>query len=216
MKIALLGGTGDIGEGLALRWASNHEIIIGSRKEQKAKDAVARYEKILQKFRISCNMSGRENAEAAQEADVVVLSIPYKHIVATIKQIRFSDQIVITPAVPMKKVKNCMIYCPPKEGSCALLVQKALPRSAKLVAAYQSVAAEKLADVSKPAEGDVIICSDDDHAKKVVMQLTADIKNLRPLDGGPLAASAMVEALVPLLINVELKNKVRHPTIRIL
>ncbi|MFQ6136203.1 MAG: NADPH-dependent F420 reductase [Candidatus Hydrothermarchaeales archaeon] len=218
MKIALLGGTGNVGGGLALRWARNHEIIIGSRGREKAEGAADNYTKQLAEKHIPCNILGCDNATAIKRANVVVLSIPYEHVISTIDKTResFRDKIVITPVVPMKKADGYFIYTPPKEGSAAVEVKNALPESTKVVSIYHSIPSEKLADLDKVLEYDVIICGDDENAKHVVSDLTKEIKNLRPLDGGPLAVSSMVEAMTPLLMNIMIKNRLKNPSIKFL
>lgn len=214
MKIALIGGTGNIGKGLALRWAKNHDILIGSRSGAKAEEAALRYKEILSG---QVNIKGCSNTEAVKEGEVVVLSIPYRHIKSTIEPIRdfFTCQIVISPASPMEKRNGYFIYTPPAEGSLALEVKRVLPGTVRLFSAFQNIAAETLADTNRVMEGDVIVCGDDPEAKRVVMGLAAEIKNLRPLDGGPLEVSSMVEALTPLMLTVGLKNKIHSPQMKI-
>ncbi|MDI3502798.1 MAG: 8-hydroxy-5-deazaflavin:NADPH oxidoreductase [Archaeoglobi archaeon] len=216
-KIAILGGTGDIGEGLALRWAiAGHEIIIGSRREEKAKDAVERYLKILkERGYTDVKMKGMENKEAAAQAEIIVLSIPYEHTLSTLEHIRdvLKDQIIICPVVPMEKRKGYFIYTPPEEGSAAEMVQKAVPETCKVVAAYQNIAADKLANLDLEIDYDVVVCGPKEERKKV-MELTEQMGKLRALDGGPLPAARMVEAMTPLIINVAMKNKMKDVSIK--
>lgn len=216
LRIALIGGTGNIGEGLALRWGRNHEILIGSRKNEKADYAADDYTKKLKAKGVSCNITGYDNATAVSKSDVVVLSIPYAHIFTILEQIRgsFKDQIVISPVVPMKKVDGHYIYTPPNVGSAAIEVKDALPNDTKVVSIYHSIPSEKLMNLDLELEYDVVICGDDADAKHVVSDLTREIKNLRPLDGGPLIISSMVEAMTPLLLNIGLKNNLKSPSIK--
>jgi NADPH-dependent F420 reductase len=139
---------------------------------------------------------------------VVVLSVPYQGVVSLLEKLSplFRDQIVISLVVPMKKNK-WFEFTPPKQGSAALEIQEILPRSVKVVSAYHNVSARKLANIELSLDLDVVICGDDDAAKRTVMELTHEIKNLRPLDGGGLASSYMIESLTPFLINLAIRNK---------
>ena len=217
MKIALLGGTGDIGEGLALRWAiAGHEIVIGSRKEEKAKKASESYIERLENQGYSPDIKGFENGKAAEDADIVVVSIPYEHMESTIKGIKesFSDQIVVSPLVPMKKVRGSFVYSVPEKGCAALELRDLLPEGVSVVSAFQNVSAVKLADISKTLDYDVVVCGDDEKSKKVIMELAEQIPHLRALDGGILENSMMVEAMTPLLITVAIKNGMKNLSIK--
>jgi NADPH-dependent F420 reductase len=209
MKIAILGGTGSIGEGFALRWAEKHEILLCSREIEKAVKAAGDYSgTLLSKGFFCCGITGCKNETAIGDADVVVLSVPYQGVVTLLKDLRpcFSDQIVISLVVPMKKNK-WFEYTPPEQGSAALEIQEILPETAKVVSAYHNVSAKKLAALDLSLDYDVVVCGDDDRAKKTVMELTHEIKNLRPLDGGGLASSYMIESLTPFLINLAIRNR---------
>lgn len=208
MKIAILGGTGSIGEGFALRWALKHEISICSREIEKAVKAAGDYSgTLLGKGLLCCGITGCSNETAIGDAEVVVLSVPYQGVVPLLKNLRpyFTDQIVISLVVPMKKNK-CFEFTPPKQGSAALEIKDILPAGVKVVSAYHNVSAKKLADLEMDLDYDVVVCGDDEDAKRTVMELTREIKNLRPLDGGGLASSYMIESLTPFLINLAIRN----------
>ncbi len=208
MKIAILGGTGSIGEGFALRWAEKHEILLCSREIDKAVSSAGKYtETLLNKGFLCCGITGCSNETAIGDADVVVLSVPYQGVVPLLKNLKpcFSDQIVISLVVPMKKNK-WFEYTPPEQGSAALEIQEILPKTAKVVSAYHNVSAKKLAALESILDYDVVVCGDDEMAKRTVMELTREIKNLRPLDGGGLASSYMIESLTPFLINLAIRN----------
>lgn len=217
MKIAILGGTGDIGEGLALRWAKKHEIIIGSRNIEKAREASARYIELLKQANISAQISGVENHVAAKVSEVVVFSIPYQHAISTAMQLKnsFTDQIVISPIVPMSK-KDRYYYDPSKDGCAALELKAALPESVKVVAAFQTIPANKLRNLDLQLDSDVVVCSDNAEAKQTVMKLVREIPNLRPLDGGTLESACYIESLTPLLINLAIENKMKDLSIKFL
>lgn len=211
MKISLLGGTGDIAEGLVLRWSKvGHEIYIGSRSEEKAQGIAADYIVKLNELGIEPKIHGMENPEAAKNSDVIIISIPPEYAASTIKACadNITDQIVVTPVVSMKKEGKTFLYDPPAQGSSADEILEVLPATAKLVSAYHNLPAKGLADIDKDLDYDVVICGDDEEAKKVVTQLTEEMKNLRVLDAGPLSVSPMIEAITPLIVslNVRLKN----------
>jgi NADPH-dependent F420 reductase len=209
MKIAILGGTGSIGEGFVLRWAKKHEILVCSREVERAVNVACDYMKILSNKGINCcTITGCGNEAAIEEADVVVLSVPYQGIVPLLEKLSplFKNQIVISLVVPMKKNK-WFEFTPPRQGGAALEIQEILPKSVKVVAAYHNVSARKLAKVELNLDYDVVICGDDDDSKKIVMGLTHEIKNLRPLDGGGLVSSYMIESMTPFLINLAIRNK---------
>ena len=208
MKIAILGGTGSIGEGFALRWAEKHDILVCSREIDKAVRAADEYSTELStKGLFCCGMKGCSNEEAIEQADIVVLSVPYQGVIQLLKSLypHFKGQIVISMVVPMKKNLE-LEYTPPEQGSAALEIRDTLPKSVKVVSAFHNVSAKKLANIELELDYDVVVCSDDEEAKKTVMELTREIKNLHPFNGGGLASSHMIEALTPFLINLAKRN----------
>lgn len=208
MKIAILGGTGSIGEGFALRWAEKHEIMVCSREADKAVKAADEYkERLSNKGFSCCSLAGCTNEMGIKDVDVVVLSVPYDGVTTLLNSLlpHFNDQIVISLVVPMKKNKLFQ-YTPPKQGSAALEIRDVLPKTVKMVAAFHNVSAKKLANPDIALDYDVVICGDDDDAKRKVMELTREIKSLRPLDGGGLESSYMIESMTPFLINLAIRN----------
>jgi NADPH-dependent F420 reductase len=211
MKIAILGGTGSIGNGLALRWALKHDIIIGSRKYEKAEFTADECRKILvESSGKSCSIYGCLNADAVKDAEVIILSVPYEHVESTIETIRpyLKQQIVISIVVPMEKAV-CFRYKPPASGSAAMEIKGMLTDGVKLVSAFHNIAAKKLYGTDE-IDMDVFICGDDDEANSVVSRLVMDIPKLRPLIAGPLEVSSMVESITPLLVNLAIYNKKKH------
>ncbi|MFA4934239.1 MAG: NADPH-dependent F420 reductase [Candidatus Methanoperedens sp.] len=206
MKIAILGGTGRIGEGLASRWAARHEIYIGSRDVDKAKDAACGYSCKLTDQGLECQIDGKSNKEAVEKADVAVLSVPYEAALGLIECLRpvLKVQIIISLVVPMKK-NGSFEYTPPEDGCAALRIQNLLPE-VKVVSAYHNLSYRKLCKLDLEIKADVVICSDHEDAKQVVMDLTREIRSVRPLDGGPLKESRMIESLTPFLINMAIRN----------
>ncbi len=211
MKISLLGGTGDIAEGLVLRWSKEgHEIFIGSRSQEKAEGIASEYIEKLKGLGIEPKIHGMANADAAKNSEVIIISIPPEYAASTIEGCADSitDQIVVTPVVSMKKEGKTFLYDPPAQGSSAEEIRQVLPGTAKLVSAYHNLPAKELAIIDHDMDYDVVICGDDEDAKEIVKNLTEEMKNLRVLDAGPLSVSPMIEAITPLIVslNVKLKN----------
>ena len=211
MKIAILGGTGSIGEGLALRWAVKHEVFVGSRKLEKAQVSTDRYRKILEESGNTCTITGCVNPDAVDQADVVVLSVSYEHVSSIIDIIKpyLKEQIIISIVVPMKKDSH-FLYTPPKSGCAAVEIQGLLPEGVKLVSAFHNVSAKKLSDINKKLDMDVFICGDHKEANNVVSDLVKDIPKLNPMIAGPLEVSCMVESITPLLVNLAIFNNKKH------
>lgn len=220
LKIAVLGGTGNIGEGLVLRLALQNlmaegvknEIIIGSRSSEHAEEAAKASLSELENcgFNISkISIIGKTNLEAAQEAEIIILTVHFAHVLPLMDEIKdyIENKIIITPVVPMVKEEGLFVYKPPAEGSAALAIQKKVPTSTKVVAAFHNIPAGKLKDIVKcKAVHHALVCSDDTEAKKLVMELTQHMGCLKPLDGGPLKQASTMESLTPLLINLAKLN----------
>lgn len=145
MKIALVGGTGDIGTGFAVRWAANHEIIIGSRKADKARESAAA---VLQMLGQKGYIQGTDNCSAIDGADLVVLCVPYEHLHTVTGDLHYcyKGQVVISPIVPMNYNGKFFQYCPPSEGSAALQAKSMLPEGVKIVSAFHTICAAALQD----------------------------------------------------------------------
>ncbi|MBI4228545.1 MAG: NADPH-dependent F420 reductase [Deltaproteobacteria bacterium] len=217
MKISLLGGTGDIAEGLVLRWSkAGHEIFIGSRSEEKAKGIASQYNEKLSERGINSTIHGMPNSQAAKASEVIIISIPPEYAVATIEGVRDSlnNQIVVSPVVPMVKRGKSFFYSPPSQGSAALEIKQVLPEGARLVSAYHNLPAKELSDIDHELDYDVVICGDDEGAKEVVKKLTEEMPNLRVLDAGPLEVSSMIEAITPLIVNLNVRYKPQHFSIK--
>jgi NADPH-dependent F420 reductase len=215
MRIALLGGTGDIGEGLALRWLydTDHEVLIGSRDPERARAKAAEYETELDSRGREVSVKGFENAMAADRADVVVLSVPAYHLVDTVESVadRLDEtDILVTPAVGMKRDDDGFHYNAPGAGSVAALAADAAPEGVPVVGAFHNLAAGRLADLDASFEWDTFVFGDNPDAKDIVSRLAEEIEGLRALDVGGLANAAEVEAVTPLLINVAMNNDDMH------
>jgi NADPH-dependent F420 reductase len=214
MKIALVGGTGDIGRGFAVRWGQKHEIIIGSRNAEKAGESAA---VVMQLLGSEGNITGTDNTSAIAASDVVVLCVPYGNLSNVTSDLleAYKNQLVISPVVPMTYNGKFFQYQPPAEGSAALQVKSLLPPGVKVVSAFHTICAAALQDIDRLMKADVFICGDDSQAIEIAAQLAGEIKSLRPLKAGPLAVSSMVESLTPFLLNVARKNKIKDAGIAV-
>ena len=215
MDIALLGGTGDIGEGLALRWAAdtNHGVIVGSREADRAHGKAEEYETELSSRGIDVTVDSGANPDAAARADVVVCSVPAYHLADTIGAVAdrlADDAILVSPAVGMKRDDAGVHYNPPGAGSVTALAADAAPDDVPVVGAFHNLAAGKLANLDADLDWDTPIVGDDADAKGIVMDLAAGIEGLRPIDAGPIANAGEVESLTPLLINLAANNERLH------
>ncbi|RCU46779.1 NADPH-dependent F420 reductase [Haloplanus salinus] len=215
MRIALLGGTGDIGEGLALRWAyhTDHEVVIGSRDPEKARAKAEEYETELSSRGVDRKINGFENAMAADRARVIVLAVPAYHVTDTVEAVADAlddETVLVTPATGMKRDDDGFHYNRPGAGSVTQLVANAAPETVPVVGAFHNLAAGRLADLDADLGIDTLLVGDDPDAKDLVSLLADDIDGLRPLDVGGLTNAAEVESLTPLLINVAMHNDGLH------
>ncbi len=223
MKIGIVGGTGGMGEGFALRWSQKHDIIVGSREAHKAKEAADNYTKAAsQAFggKMSGSISGDENFAVAKGADVLILSIPYEFIGDTCAkmsgQIR-SDCIVVSPIVPMTRNDNGFIYIPLEQGKkhAAELVAEGLPPRSRIVSAFHTISEVKLKNVGQSLDADTFICGDDQGAVATLTSLVSEISGLRPVYLGPLSLSYQAEILTPMLLNAARRNKMKNPGVKL-
>lgn len=210
--IAVLGGTGHEGYGLALRWArAGHAIVIGSRDAARAQTAAA---EINARLGVQ-TVSGAANLDAATTADIVCLTIPFSAHAATLEGIKSAVQgkVFIDVTVPLVPPKVTRVQMPPA-GSASQEAQQILGEGVKVVAAFQNIGAEHLQDPDHPIDCDVLVCGDDKDAKAQVIQLAADA-GMKALDAGPLANAVVVEGLTSVLIGLNIRHKVKNSGIKI-
>jgi NADPH-dependent F420 reductase len=212
-KLAVIGGTGNEGPGLALRWAQsgNYDVIIGSRQLEKAERVAAELN-----ARIGRNLiQGMVNPDAAAAADVAVLTVPYSAHVPTLESIRaaIKGKILVDVTVPLKPPKVSHVHIP-SGGSAATEAQAVLGDDTRVVAAFQNVGAAHLADSDHPIECDVLVCGDDKEAKVEAIAL-AEAAGMRGLDAGPLQNAVVVEGLTAILIGINMRHKVKGAGIKI-
>ena len=215
MRIALLGGTGDIGEGLALRWGhdTDHELLIGSRDPEKARAKAEEYETELDSRGVERSIKGFANEMAADRAQVVVLSVPPYYARDTVEAVADGldeGDVLVCPAVGIDRDDEGFHYKPPKAGSVTRLVADAAPDGVSVVGAYHNLPAGRLAALDAELGIDALLLGDDEDAKETVRMLTEGIEGLRALDAGGIANAAEVEGVTPLLINVAANNDGMH------
>ena len=205
-SIAILGGTGDLGSGLAKRWlAAGYAVVIGSRSAEKAQ-AFAK--------ELGGGARGDDNVGAAKSADVVVLAVPFGSHEATLREVKDAVQgkIVIDAAVPLVPPKVSVVQLPP-EGSAAQIAQTLLGEGVKVVSAFHNVGATKL-HAGGRADCDVLVFGNDKESRDVVIGLANEVASAG-IDGGVLANSAAAEALTSVLIGINRRYKVPGAGIRI-
>ncbi len=216
MKIGIVGGTGDIGEGIALRLSPVFDVIVGSREKDKAQATCRLGTETLKNRGKACSLTGVSNQEAVDGADIIILAIPFKHLAGTLEGLHgFENKIVISPVNPMEK-RDYFTFVPPLEGSAALMVKRMLPPTARICSAFNTIAANKWKALDEELSYSVPVCGDDDAAKREVMGIVNSVSKLQAFNAGPLAASCMVEALTPLLLNIARYNKMKDVGIQFL
>jgi len=209
VKIGIVGGTGDIGEGMALRLSPVFDVVVGSREKDKAETTCRMGTETLHKRGKECSLTGVTNQDAVDRADIVILAIPFKHVAGTLEGLcGFENKIVVSPVNPMEK-RDHFTFVPPPEGSAALMIRRMLPPSVRICSAFNTIAANKWKALDEELAYSVPVCGDDPDAKRKVMEIVNRISLLQAFDAGPLAASSMVEALTPLLLNIARYNKMR-------
>ncbi len=212
--LAVIGGTGAEGSGLAIRWAAaGYPVVIGSRNAEKAASAGREFRELLPEG--SAALGGDTNLAAAVAADVVVLSVPYDAQVDTLEQIKdgCAGKVVVTVGVPLKPPKVSTVWHP-AGGSAAEEAQAQLGPQVRVVAAFQNVSAGHLQDLAWEPDSDVLVTGDDKEAKQIAMEL-ACAAGFYPIDAGPLANASVVEGFTALLIGINARHKVKGAGIRI-
>ena len=206
--IAILGGTGDQGLGLALRFCrSGRRVLIGSRKAERAVEAAVQVRSQVP----SAQVEGFSNEEATAGAEIVILSVPFEHTAGTLKAIKESlrpGQIVVSMTVPLATaigdgaVRTLGIW----QGSAAELVESLVPKGVEVVSAFQNVSSHRLQHLAEPVECDVVV-SGAKAARDKIMALCPLVEGLRALDGGPLSNARIVESMTALIIGLNVRHK---------
>ncbi|QMU59225.1 MAG: NADPH-dependent F420 reductase [Boseongicola sp.] len=211
MNIAIIGGTGALGSGLALRWArAGHSVTIGSRDASRAAEVASELSDKSGQV-----ILGLENSAAAEAAELVAMAVPYASHAATLDTIRphLSGKIFVDVTVPLvpPKVRTVQL---PEGGSVAKNVQNALGEEVRVVSAFQNVAAAHLNDLGHAIDCDVLVCGNDKAARGVVIKLAEDA-NMKAWHAGRIDNSAVAEALTSILILMNGTYKIDGAGIRI-
>lgn len=216
MTIAIVGGTGPEGSGLALRWARAGEtIVIGSRDAQRARDITA---KLSDQLGGAGHISGAENSDAFSQAEIVVLTVPFQSHAEMLKHLKpafRSGQILIDTTVPLaasvggRPTRTLGVW----QGSAAEQAAELVPEGIAVVAAFHNTSAELLHGTDN-IDCDVLVCSDDKQAAKRVRALARKIPGVRAIDAGKLENARIIEQITALLIALNIRHK-GHSGLRI-
>ena len=213
--VPIIGGTGALGFGLALRLAKEGvPVVIGSRDAGRADEAAARIREQLP----DTDARGLENPEAATQGPIVILAVPFRNQsenLTNLKPVLKPGQILVDATVPLAAAvsgKATRLLGVP-QGSAAEQAQEMAPEGVTVVSALHTVSAHNLGDLSIELDEDIPVCGDTRDEKRAVAELIAKVPGLRPVNAGMLEAARLVEGLTPLLIGVNSRNKV-HAGIR--
>ena len=223
MKVGIIGGTGGMGKGFALRWSLNHEVIIGSRDAARAAESALEYTNIAKESfgDIKGTISGNDNVSVAKDSDVLILSIPYENIdsVCSVILPEVKDTcVIVSPIVPMTKTDvgfECVSIKDNKPFSYKL-VSNHMKDKSKLVSAFHVISEKKLINPTLELDYDIFVCGDDKESVQVVNTLIDEIKGLRAIYLGPIELSYLAEMSTPLLLNAMIRNKIKNPGIKII
>lgn len=214
--IAILGGTGPEGTGLANRLArAGEHVVIGSRDAQRAQDAA---KQLREQIGASARINGTDNASAASQCDIAILTVPFSGLAALLKQLKSvwkPGTIVIDTTVPLAAsvggaaTRMLGVW----QGSAAEAAKELLPQGVSIAAAFHNLGAALL-EGDAAVECDVLVCSDDDKAKQVAIDLAGKIPGVHALNGGKLENARIVESMTALLIGLNIRYKVHSAGIR--
>ena len=221
--VGIIGGTGGMGKGFAIRWAQNHPILVGSRDAARASDAAAAYQKEAEAIYggQTVSITGGANPEVAENSDILILSIPYGNIDATCPGIlpRVRDGCtVVSPIVPMEKTDVGFEFIPIKYGAKTSHESVAAHMGdggRSLVSAFHVISEKKLANPAVTLDYDIFVCGDDERATDEICGFISEIEGLRPILLGPGKLAYMAEIATPLLLNAMIRNKMRNPGIKL-
>jgi len=214
----VLGGAGEEGFGLALRWAiAGYQVFVGSRSPDRAVEAA---KTIAQTAGRPVRVSGLSNENAVSQADVIVVTVPFAALVETLRTVKPKfrpGQILVNVSVPLetavggRATRTVGVWA----GSAGELAASVVPNTVGVVTAFNNVSAELLKDLSKPVDCDVLVCGNDENAKKIVLDLVKGIVGARGFDAGALENSRTIEQITALLVSLNIRYKVKSAGLRI-
>jgi NADPH-dependent F420 reductase len=209
--VCIVGGTGALGFGLALRLGREGvPIVIGSRDAERADGAARRARELVS----AGSFTGLVNSQAVQSAPLVILSVPFRSQSETLTNLKSTlqpEQLLVDATVPLaaavsgKATRTLGVW----QGSAAQQAQEMAPQGVRVLSAFHSVSAALLADLEHELDEDVLICGDRGEDKARLAALVELIPGLRPVDCGPLEMARIVEQLTPLIISINVRNKAR-------
>jgi NADPH-dependent F420 reductase len=215
--VSVIGGTGALGFGLALRWArAGTRVLIGSRSVERAQEAAAK----LSEMAGEASVEGRVNEEAAEGARTVVLAVPFRSQSENLNNLRYALQpgtVLVDATVPLaaaiggRATRTLGVW----QGSAAQQAQEMAPRGVTVVSGLHTVSANMLSDLAAEIDEDVLIAGDDLKAKAEVADLIERIPGLRAVDCGDLEVARILEQLAALLISVNKRHRIKHSGIRL-
>ena len=222
MKIGIIGGTGGMGKGFAIRFCKKHQVIIGSRDTERSKTAANEYSDLAKEAYGSINgeIVGKDNLSVANESEILILSIPYENIDATCAELlsKINDNcIVVSPIVPMTKTDVGFECISIKENKLFShqAVEKHMKDKTKLVSAFHVISEKKLVNPNLSLDYDIFVVGDDKNSVEMVNSLINEIDGLRPIYLGPGTLAYLVEMSTPLLLNAMIRNKMKNPGIKL-
>jgi|TARA_B100000959_G_C14774771_1_gene539027 hypothetical protein len=202
--ISLLGGTGKIGSGLAIRFAlAGEDVTIGSRNLEQATEVSDK----IKGFVNGANITGKKNSDAAKVGDLIFLTIPYVTQKNLLKELEnnLENKILVSVVNPYQRVKGEFQSIHLTAGSAAEEAQNQLPKT-KVVSAFKNISSDILRDLDSEIDCNTVVCGDDNKSKSEVMNLARKI-NVEPLDGGRLKGSRQLDAISVLLLNINARYK---------
>ena len=222
MRIGVIGGTGGMGKGFALRWCGSNDVVIGSRDAARAAAAAKEYGDLAAEAfgSVGGSITGAANAEVAADSDVLILSIAYESIGSACPDLlprARDDCVVVSPIVPMERTDAGFEFIPLRDGKphSHQLVERHVRDRANLVSAFHVISEKKLADPGMELDYDIFVCGDGERAVETVKKLITQIRGLRPVYLGPGSLAYMAEIATPLLLNAMIRNGMRNPGIKI-
>ncbi|RBQ24602.1 F420-dependent NADP reductase [Candidatus Methanobinarius endosymbioticus] len=220
MKIAVIGGTGDQGLGLAMRYAkAGEDVVVGSRKAENAENAVTEIENLLNQSNMK-NLEGLSNPEATVAADILILTVPLQAQKTTLDSIKeyVDGKIIIDATAPLSSNigGSPTEFIEVWEGSAAERTFSLLKgKDVAVVSAYSNISSSSLMNHKEDIDCDCLVCGDDEEAKLKAKELINKLPGVNAIDCGPLSRSRITEKITPLLIGLNIKNKTHYAGIRI-
>ncbi|OEC86324.1 MULTISPECIES: NADPH-dependent F420 reductase [Methanobacterium] len=216
MKIAIIGGTGGQGLGIAIRFVqAGEDVIIGSRTAEKAEAAVGKVKDLLGGVD---NIKAAENADAAVEAELLVLTVPLAAQKSTLRSIKegASGKILLDATGPLESAigGSPIEYVDLWDGAAAERSAKIL-KDSNVICAFNNISSAALMDFKEPIDCDCLISGDDANSKAVASELIEKIPGVNVIDCGPLERAKIIEKITPLLIGLNIRNKTQFGGIRI-